>query len=174
MPATMAAKTVFRTEAGRALFAGLAGHSVLPLDMFSSAAIGWVLGAAAHRVGWPIPRGGSQCIANALASYFRSLGGEIVTGTTVRSLDELRVTRIVCDVTPRQFLKLAGDRLPAGFRRQLEAYRDGLVCSFKWTGPSGSDPLDRTRMPSGEHRPRRRDARRDRHLRASRLGRPHL
>ena len=145
MPAMMAAKTVFRTEAGRALFAGLAGHSVLPLDMFSSAAIGWVLGAAAHRVGWPIPRGGSQRIANALASYFRSLGGEIVTGTTVRSLDELRGnSAIVCDVTPRQFLKLAGDRLPAGFRRQLEAYRYGpavfkmdwaLSAPIPWTAP---------------------------------------
>jgi phytoene dehydrogenase-like protein len=125
-PAASTARRLFRTEAARSLFAGLAAHSVLPLEEYGSAAIAWVLGAAAHGGGWPIPRGGSQRIANALASYFESLGGRIVTNTTVRSLDECDDAGIVlCDVTPRQFLELAGDRVPGSFRRQLEVYRYG-------------------------------------------------
>src|SRR5260370_36330156 len=66
---------IFRTEAARALFAGLAAHSVLPLEAYGSAAFGWVLGIAAHAAGWPIPRGGAQQIADALASYFQTLRG---------------------------------------------------------------------------------------------------
>lgn len=125
-PAASTARRLFRTEAARALFAGLAAHSVLPLEAYGSSAIAWVLGAVAHGAGWPIPRGGSQRIANALASYFESLGGRIITSTTVRSLDECDDAGIVlCDVTPRQFLELAGDRVPGSFRRQLEAYRYG-------------------------------------------------
>jgi phytoene dehydrogenase-like protein len=125
-PAAPLARTLFRTEAARALFAGNAAHSVLPLDALGSAAFGWVLAAAAHAVGWPIPRGGSQAIANALASYFESLGGRIVVNHPVQSLDELGDPALVlCDVTPRQFLAIAGSRLPDRFCRQLEAYRYG-------------------------------------------------
>jgi len=125
-PAATLARRLFRSEAGRALFAGNAAHSVLPLESLGSAAFGWVLAAAAHAVGWPIPKGGSQAIAGALASYFQSLGGRIVTNTRIGSLDELGgASPVLCDVTPRQFLALAGDRLPASFRRNLESYRYG-------------------------------------------------
>jgi phytoene dehydrogenase-like protein len=125
-PAAPLARRLFRTESARALFAGNAAHSVLPLDALGSAAFGWVLAAAAHAVGWPIPRGGSQSIANALASYFESLGGRIVTNSRVQSLDELGdASLVLCDVTPRQFAAIAGRRLPDGFARQLEAYRYG-------------------------------------------------
>jgi phytoene dehydrogenase-like protein len=125
-PAAGIARRIFRTEAARALFAGLAAHSVLPLEAFGSAALGWVLGIAAHAAGWPIPRGGSQQIANALASYFKSLGGCVKTNTRVGSLDEIdRSALILCDITPRQFLELAGHRLPDRFARQLKTYRYG-------------------------------------------------
>ncbi len=125
-PAAMAARRLFRTPRVQALFAGLSAHSVLSLDAPGSAAFGWILAIAAHAVGWPIPRGGSQQIANALASYFESLGGKIVTNTPVRSLSELTAgALILCDVTPRQFLKIAGARLPDSFRNRLQAYRYG-------------------------------------------------
>jgi len=77
-PASALARTVFRTTEARALFAGVAAHSVLPLDYPGSAAFGWVLGLAAHAVGWPIPRGGSQRIADALVSYLEALGGTLI------------------------------------------------------------------------------------------------
>lgn len=125
-PAAPLARRLFRTEAARALFTGMTAHAVLPLESVGSAAFGWVLAAAGHAVGWPIPRGGSQAITNALASYFESLGGRIVTNQRIQSLDELGDGSLVlCDVTPRQFLAIAGSRLPDRFRRKLEAYRYG-------------------------------------------------
>ncbi len=125
-PAAPLARALFRGEATRALFAGLAAHAVLPLEAFASAGFGWLLAVVGHAVGWPIPRGGSQAIANALASYFESLGGRVVTNSRIQSLDELGdASLILCDVTPRQFLAIAGDRLPDRFRRKLEAYRYG-------------------------------------------------
>lgn len=125
-PATVAARTLFHTPAARALFAGVAAHSILPLERPGSAAFGWVLTLAAHAVGWPIPRGGSQRIANALASYFQSLGGTIVPNTTVGSLKELTdASLVLCDVTPRQLLHIAADRLPTHYARKLERYRYG-------------------------------------------------
>jgi phytoene dehydrogenase-like protein len=81
---------------------------------------------AAHAVGWPVARGGSQQVAEAMASYFRSLGGEIETGVTVSTLDQLPGTRaVLCDLTPRQFVKIAGHRLRATYRRRLERFRYG-------------------------------------------------
>jgi phytoene dehydrogenase-like protein len=125
-PAAWEAQRTFLHSAGRALFAGLAAHSALPLTAPASAAFGWVLGLAAHAVGWPIPQGGSQSIATALASYFESLGGSIVTGQRVGSLKETDRARIVLfDVGPREFLTIAGDALPTGYRRTLERYRAG-------------------------------------------------
>ncbi len=123
-PAAMTARRVFRTPAAGALFAGLAAHSVLPLSAPGSAAFGWILAGAAHAVGWPIPRGGSQHIANALAAYFTSLGGKIVTDARVQSLDDFRKEALVlCDVTPRQFVEIAGKRLRDSNR--LKTYRYG-------------------------------------------------
>lgn len=120
------AESLFDGERARALFAGMAGHSMLPLERSPTAAFGLVLGIAGHAVGWPIPRGGSQRIADALASHLRSLGGEIMTGWCVESLDELPSSRLIlADVTPRQLLGIVGHRLPAGYRRKLQGYRYG-------------------------------------------------
>ncbi len=132
-PAAALARRLFRTSAAQALFGGLAAHSMLPLDAPGSAAFGWALAIAAHAVGWPIPRGGSQQIANALASYFTSLGGKIVTGARVRSLDDLQAEAeipvgealVLCDLTPRQFLEIAGERISGRFRNRLQRYRYG-------------------------------------------------
>jgi len=128
------ARGVLKTERSRALFAGLAAHSVLPLDQPATAAIGLVLGGAAHVAGWPIPRGGSQRIADALASYLRSLGGEVVTGWHIRNLDELPKAAItLCDLTPRGLLAIAGDRLPASYRQALARYRYGAgIFKLDW------------------------------------------
>jgi phytoene dehydrogenase-like protein len=120
------AESVFQTDRARALFAGLAAHSILPLEKPFTAAFGLVLGILGHAVGWPLPRGGSQRITDALAAHLRGLGAELATGTRVGSLDELPPARaILCDVTPRQLLQLAGDRLPSGYRRRLARYRYG-------------------------------------------------
>jgi phytoene dehydrogenase-like protein len=112
----------------------MAGHSLLPLERQPSAAFGLVLAITAHAVGWPIPQGGSQKIADSLASYLRALGGEVVTGFNVTSLDQLPPARaILCDVTPRQLLRIAGSRLTATFRHKLERYRYGpAVCKVDW------------------------------------------
>ncbi len=125
-PATLLANTLFRTPEARALFAGMAAHSFLPLESLFSAAFGWVLALAGHGVGWPIARGGSKQVADALASYFRSLGGRIIPNTPVTSLDAFEPGSLVlCDITPRQFLAIAGPRLPASYRASLEHYRYG-------------------------------------------------
>ena len=124
--AASTARRIFRTEEARALFAGMAGHSSLAFEKPGSAAFGWMLTLSCHGAGWPIPRGGSQRIANALASYFESLGGRIVTGTRVTSLDELTDARMVlCDFSPRQLLNIAGDQLTRPFARKMERYRYG-------------------------------------------------
>jgi phytoene dehydrogenase-like protein len=120
------ASSLFRGGRARALFAGLAGHSCLPLDRPLSAAFGLVLGAAGHAVGWPLPEGGAQRLTEALVAILTGLGGEIVTGREVRSLEELKGTRtILLDITPRQFLKLAGQGLGRLSRERLGRYRYG-------------------------------------------------
>jgi phytoene dehydrogenase-like protein len=124
-PAARLARRRFAGAPARALFAGLAAHSVQPLERAATASFGLVLGTTAHAVGWPLPRGGSQRIADALASILRSLGGEVVTGQPVQSLAELDARTILCDVTPRQFLSIAGDRLNGRYRRALEGFRYG-------------------------------------------------
>jgi phytoene dehydrogenase-like protein len=120
------ARSRFTGERARALLAGCCAHSVLSLRAPVSAAFGIVLALAAHRVGWPVARGGSQRLADALATHLRALGGEIQTGRPVGTLDELpRAGATLLDVTPRQALALAGDRLPAGYRWRLARYRYG-------------------------------------------------
>jgi phytoene dehydrogenase-like protein len=135
----------FRQEPARALFAGIAGHASVPLRRLSTAAFGLMLGAAAHVVGWPVARGGSAALAEALAAYLRVLGGEIRVDTPVASLEQLPAARaVLLDVTPRQLLEIAGDRLPRGYRRRLGRYRYGLgVFKMDWalSGPiPWSDP----------------------------------
>ncbi len=148
LPATAVAKRHFRTEPLRALFAGLAAHSFLSLDQPLSASFGLVLGAAAHAVGWPIPRGGAQSIADALAAHLEYLGGRITTSTPIRSLSDLPATDLIlCDITPRQLLALSVQppRLTSTYRAQLAAYNYGpgafkvdyaLSHPIPWNAPS--------------------------------------
>jgi phytoene dehydrogenase-like protein len=124
--ATALAQSWFEDGPARALFGGLAAHSFLPLHERPSAAFGLVLGMLAHAVGWPLPRGGSQQIAQALAAHLRSLGGEIITNSPVANIDELPLARATLfDVTPRQLARLAGHKLPPSYRERLERYRYG-------------------------------------------------
>src|SRR5215469_3350256 len=116
----------FRQQRARALFAGLAAHSALPLERPISAAFGLVLGITGHAVGWPLASGGSQKIADALAGHLRSLGAKILTGAPVTALDELPSSAaVLADVTPRQLLALAGSRFPESYRSKLERFRYG-------------------------------------------------
>jgi phytoene dehydrogenase-like protein len=116
----------FRGERARGLFAGLAAHAILPLSKPPTGAVGLVFAILGHVFGWPFPRGGSQALADSLASYLRSLGGEIECGRSVQSLSELAGARtVLLDVTPRQLLALVGDSLPTGYRRRLGRYRYG-------------------------------------------------
>lgn len=125
-PARGLAESLFKGEQARALFAGLAAHSILPLEQPLTAAVGLVLGIAGHALGWPLPRGGSQQIAEAMASYLRSLGGEIITRTPVGSLDQLPPAQVILfDVGPRQLLRIAGEHLTPGYKRQLQRFRYG-------------------------------------------------
>ena len=126
LPARTYARLVFSSERGRALFAGNAAHSVLPLTHLGSSAVGLVLAAVGHVHGWPVPEGGSGAIADALAGYFRSLGGEIVTGRMIREADELPPSRVLLFATsPRMMASILGDRLPRSYGRKLERYRYG-------------------------------------------------
>jgi phytoene dehydrogenase-like protein len=119
-------RRLFRGEEARALFAGLAAHSILPLEQGMTAAIGLMEGILGHAVGWPMARGGSQAIIDAMAAYLRSMGGVIQTGVSVKSLKDLPSARAtLLNVTPKQLLSIAGDRLPAGYRGKLERYRYG-------------------------------------------------
>lgn len=116
----------FKETRARALFAGNAAHSMIPLEDTPSAAYGLVLMLTAHAVGWGFPRGGANKIADALAAYFLSLGGKIETSREVTNVDELPASRVVLfDLTPRQILKIAGHRLPDSYRKRLEKFRYG-------------------------------------------------
>jgi phytoene dehydrogenase-like protein len=125
-PATLLAQFLFRQEPARALFAGIAAHSFLPLEAPVSSAFALVLGLAGHAVGWPIPRGGSQQISNVLSAYLRELGGKIEVNQRVENLNDLPKSRaILLDVSVWEFLRMAGQRLPSHYRRQLESFRHG-------------------------------------------------
>jgi phytoene dehydrogenase-like protein len=123
-PTTALTQLFFKHEPARALFAGIAAHSFLPLESIVSSAFGLVLGAAGHAIGWPIPRGGSQTISNALADCLRELGGTIELNRRVAGLDELaKAKTVLLDVSAWQFARIAGNRLPARYRRRLENFR---------------------------------------------------
>jgi phytoene dehydrogenase-like protein len=125
-PAAGLARLWFRDERARGLFAGLAAHSVLPLERPVSAAFAVVLGLLGHVTGWPIARGGTQRITDALVSYLASLGGEVVASRRVTSLAALPPHRVaLLDLTPREILKVAGPALPARYTRVLSRYRYG-------------------------------------------------
>jgi phytoene dehydrogenase-like protein len=127
LPASVLARVRFSGARARALFAGMSAHSVLPLSTAGSAAVGLVLMAAGHAVGWPIAGGGAQTITDSLADYLLSLGGSIETGHEVMQLSasDGQSHLTLADVTPPQLLHIAGDALPATFRRQLLNFKMG-------------------------------------------------
>jgi phytoene dehydrogenase-like protein len=117
---------IFRSERTKALFAGLAAHSFLSLDEPLSAAFGVILGAAAHAVGWPIPRGGAQSITDALGGHLSTLGGTVKTSTRIDDLSPIKdYDAVLCDVTPHQLLRIARNRFPPRFARKLAKFRYG-------------------------------------------------
>jgi phytoene dehydrogenase-like protein len=112
----------------------MAAHSIQPLSNLTTSAIGLVLMAVGHLQGWPVPKGGSQQIANALVSYFTSLGGKIETGQYITSLAQLPSHKaLLLDVTPKQLLEMAGEKLSPLYRSQLQRYRYGMgVFKIDW------------------------------------------
>lgn len=141
MPATVLARTMFRGERARALFCGMAAHSVRPLDDPLSAAVGLVLGAAGQAAGggWPVAEGGGRRISEALAAYVTAHGGEVRTGARVARVERLGDGRlqvlgdgvettadvVLGDVTPRALVRMAGGAMQSGNRRLMERYRYG-------------------------------------------------
>src|SRR5690606_8808599 len=116
----------FTSDVARAMFAGIAAHGIVPLTSAGSAAFGLVLAVAGHVVDWPCARGGSGAIVAALSKLATAAGCAITTGATVRSLRDLPPARLLLfDVTPRQLLRIAGDRLSPRYRRQLAGFRYG-------------------------------------------------
>jgi len=133
-PAERLARSLFVEQRTRALFGAISAHGMLPLDRSLTAGFGLVLGAMAHLVGWVMPRGGAQKLTDALVAHLATLGGEVVANHRIASLDELPPARaVLCDLSPRPFLRVAGQRLPSGYRRSLERYRYGMgVFKVDW------------------------------------------
>jgi phytoene dehydrogenase-like protein len=125
LPASLFTKLNFRSPRTRAIFSGLAAHSFLSLDQPLSSAIGLVLGATAHAVGWPIPQGGAQAITDALAGHLREHGSRIHASQRITSLAQLPEALTLCDVGPRQLLSIAGERLTPSYRRSLAQFQNG-------------------------------------------------
>ncbi|MCS6825516.1 MAG: NAD(P)/FAD-dependent oxidoreductase [Caldilinea sp.] len=123
-PATWLARACFRDERARALFAGMAAHSLLPLERAPTAGVGLLLTLLAQSVGWPVAKGGSQTIANALVRRLQRLGGDVVCGWEVTDFAELPPAQAyLFDTAPKGLLRIMGERLPARYRRRLERFR---------------------------------------------------
>lgn len=139
------ARARFHGEEARALFAGMAAHGMLPLEQAGTASFGLVLALSAHAVGWPLVKGGSQHLVNALADILQSLGGSIITDQPVTDLAQLPASRaVLLDVSTRDLLKITGDALPRVYRDRLERYRYGpgvfkvdwaLSAPIPWSNP---------------------------------------
>jgi phytoene dehydrogenase-like protein len=138
LPASVLSRR-FRGDEAKSLLAGTAAHAMLPLSQPLTSSFGLLFLMIAHTVGWPFVEGGSARLTDALVTELVSLGGRVETGQWVTSLGDLpRASAVLLDVTPRQFLALAGDRLPAGSRRALRRFRYGPgVCKVDWalSGP---------------------------------------
>ena len=139
------AKSCFTTDLAQGLFAGHAAHSVMPLENRLTAAVGMMLAITAHAGGWPVARGGSQSIADAMARHLIKLGGEIIVGNTVSKLTDIpQAKAVVFDTAPQAVSRIAGDALPSGYRSTLERYRFGpgafkidwaLAAPIPWEAP---------------------------------------
>ncbi|NII28808.1 NAD(P)/FAD-dependent oxidoreductase [Pseudoflavitalea sp. X16] len=134
LPSAAAIAKRFATQKAKGLWAGMAAHSIQPLTNATTSAIGLVLSAAGHLYGWPVPRGGAITVANALATYFTSLGGQLQTGFMVQSLSQLPSARAVLfDVTPKQLMAIAGDQFSGLYKWQLNRFRYGMgVFKVDW------------------------------------------
>ena len=140
LPSTWLARRRFQGEHARALFGGLAAHSMLGLEQPTTSSIALMLGVIGHMVGWPLPKGGTQQLTDALVTHFKSLGGEIAVDSPVRSLRDLPRARVALfDVTPRQLIAIAGDNgLPGWYERQLRRFRYGpgvIKVDYALAGP---------------------------------------
>jgi len=124
----------FETKQARGLWGGMAAHAIQPLENLTTAAIGLMLMAAGHVAGWPIPKEGSQSLANALSAVFLSLGGEIQTDNMVKSIDQLPPAKVfLFDTTPRQLVSIAGNKLSSSYISRLDKYRYGMgVFKVDW------------------------------------------
>lgn len=128
------AKHQFKTNRARSVFAGMAAHSMLPLNKLTSSSIAIVLNSLAHVNGWPLPKGGAQQFTNALATLFKNSGGEIQTNFMVKSLDQLPASKVVLlDTTPAQLLSIAGDRFSSLYKWRLKKYKYGVgIFKIDW------------------------------------------
>ncbi len=124
-PASFLAKSLFAGTRARALFAGMAAHSVLPLENLFSSAVALVLAAAGHTTGWPIAASGAQAVSDALAAYLQSLGGRIETNRHIYSLDELPEENVLCDVSPRHLIRLGVRDFDASYNLGLRSFQYG-------------------------------------------------
>ncbi len=133
-PATVLARNLFQNKKAKGLLAGMAAHSMLPLNSIATSAIALVLMLAAHNKNWPIPKGGSQKIADALGVLFTSLGGTIETNVNVTSLQQLPSSHAVLfDVTPKQLLQIAGHKFSSLYKWQLQKFKYGMgVYKVDW------------------------------------------
>jgi phytoene dehydrogenase-like protein len=142
----------FSGSRARALVAGVAAHGMLPLDAAPTAGVFLTLTALAHTSGWMYPRGGAQRLADAMAAYLRSLGADIHTDSPVANLDDLPSARaVLCDLSPKPFLEIAGHRLPASYRQALARFRYGPgVFKVDWAlnGPVPWTAADCARAPT--------------------------
>jgi phytoene dehydrogenase-like protein len=126
LPATLLARWLFGDDEARAVFAGCAAHAILPLDRPLTSSFGLLFGVTAQTVGWPIARGGSQAISDALVSYLRSLGGEVECNRQVNRWDDLPTARAVLfDTIPTTLLRVAGDRISTRYATKLRRFRHG-------------------------------------------------
>lgn len=145
LPVTTLARRRFSEPRAQALLAGCAAHSILPLENFLTSAVGMIFALTAHLDDWPVAAGGSQAIADALASYLRSLGGSIETGRRIRHLSELPQARVVLfDTDPEQLADICGGALPDGYTSRLRRFRYGpgvfkldwaLAAPIPWRDP---------------------------------------
>lgn len=125
-PAKILAKSLFKSPVLRAYFAGMAAHSIVPLEKAFTASFGLVLGTSVHSVGWPIAKGGSASITSAMAKYFKSLGGVIETGNLISDFADLPPSKTVLfDLTPHQIARIAEKELPSNFKKRLLKYEYG-------------------------------------------------
>ncbi|MCL8000947.1 hypothetical protein M8994_22405, partial [Brucella sp. 21LCYQ03] len=124
----------FQTQQGAALWAGMAAHGIQPLSNWTTSAIALVLSAVGNKYGWPVPIGGSQAIANALLSYYQSLGGELQTGNWIDDIATLPSHKVlILDMTPKQLLQLKGCTFSKSYTRQLQQFRQGMgVFKIDW------------------------------------------